>query len=187
MTIILIIIVKAVRQMSNFIEAAYYFLIYSFMGWIVENIYCLSTEKRFLTEGFLKGPYKPMYGIAMSIVLLCKDAFGDNILFITILCFLIPTAVEYSAGYILKMRFNKVYWDYSEFKHNIFGYVCLEFSCYWAILGISVITLIHPVINSLYMNYTGAAIYLVTIIIPIFIIDLIFTVIKAHKSKAFAD
>lgn len=157
------------------------------MGWIVENIYCLSTEKRFQNDGFLKGPYKPMYGIAMIILLLCQSAFGDSFMFMTILCFIIPTAIEYLSAHMLKTYFNKVYWDYSDFKHNLSGYVCLEFSCYWTILGIGIITLIHPILDSFYMNNMESIFYVTAAAVPIFTTDLIITIIKALKAKVLAE
>ncbi|WP_236877008.1 putative ABC transporter permease [Clostridioides difficile] len=34
----------------------------------------------------------------------------------------------------MKVYFNKVYWDYSDYKYNSRGIVCLKFSVYWTIL-----------------------------------------------------
>ena len=67
-----------------------------------------------------------------------------------LLCFLIPTTVEYISGYILKHMFNKVYWDYSNMKYNIHGFVTLKFSLYWTLLSLIGIYFLHPTVYSIY-------------------------------------
>ena len=51
------------------------FILYSIVGWIIEGVYSYIITGNFKKEGFMKGPYKPMYGIAFTILVLC-----DNIL-----------------------------------------------------------------------------------------------------------
>ena len=36
------------------------FIIYSFAGWVIEELYSKHSTGRFKKEGFLKGPLKPM-------------------------------------------------------------------------------------------------------------------------------
>lgn len=42
----------------------FYFTVYSFLGWVLEGSYNLYSTGTFRKEGFLKGPFKPMYGCA---------------------------------------------------------------------------------------------------------------------------
>ena len=95
------------------------FIIYSFIGWIIELLYNYAIRKDFKKAGFLKGPYKPMYGIAVTILILCKEIFHFNSIIMLILCFIVPSTIEYISGYLLKRFFNEVYWDYSDLKYNI--------------------------------------------------------------------
>lgn len=86
------------------------FMFYSFIGWILEEGYSFSTTKKFQEDGFLIGPFKPMYGMAVMFLIICNELLEISVIPLILLCFLIPTTVEYISGYILKHSFNKVYW-----------------------------------------------------------------------------
>ncbi len=109
------------------------FIIYSFIGWEIEEVYSFIITGKFKREGFLIGPFKPMYGIAFTSLIICNEVLGINGVSLILLCLLIPTTVEYISGYILRHVFNKNYWNYSNFKYNLYGYVTISFSFYWMI------------------------------------------------------
>lgn len=52
--------------MTDFI---WYFLFYSFMGWVMEVGFCALLRKQFRNRGFLSAPLLPSYGIAFCILL----------------------------------------------------------------------------------------------------------------------
>ncbi|MBD8924346.1 hypothetical protein EGR52_13310 [bacterium] len=47
-----------------------YFMIYSFMGWVMEVFVTLWNKKKFVNRGFLIGPYCPIYGCGVIAILL---------------------------------------------------------------------------------------------------------------------
>jgi uncharacterized membrane protein len=98
------------------------------------------------------GPFKPMYGIAFTIIIICNEVLDITGVSLIILCFLIPTTVEYISGYILKYAFNKTYWDYSDLRYNIHGFVTLRFSIYWMLLSLIGLYSIQTILNSLYIQ-----------------------------------
>lgn len=128
------------------------FIIYSFIGWIIEELYSFAITKKFKKDGFLIGPFKPMYGIAVTLLVLCNEILGIDGISLILLCFLIPTTVEYISGYMLKHAFNKVYWDYSNFKYNIHGFVTLRFSLYWTLLSFIGLYYLQSAVNNLYIQ-----------------------------------
>lgn len=128
------------------------FIVYSFIGWVIEEVYSFAITKKFKKEGFLIGPFKPMYGIAVTLLILCNEILRIDGISLMLLCFLIPTTVEYISGYILKHIFNKVYWDYSYLKYNIHGFVSLRFSLYWMLLSFTGLQLFHTVLHDLYIG-----------------------------------
>lgn len=170
--------------MGIVIENIFNFIIYSFIGWIIENIYCYCTEGRFQNDGFLDGPYKPMYGIAVSLLVVFAEAF-DTKMIMLILCMLIPTLVEYCSGYILNRGFNKIYWDYSNFKFNLHGYICLQFSLYWMILSFIGVYYIHPLIDNIFWRYDTLFVFIIPIIAIWFFLDLFFTVSRIDRRTFF--
>ncbi|OOM78528.1 hypothetical protein CLPUN_18900 [Clostridium puniceum] len=158
------------------------FIIYSFMGWIIEELYTFIITGKFKKEGFLKGPFKPMYGIAVTYLILCNEILDINRIPLILLCFLIPTTVEYISGAALKYIFNKVYWDYSSFKYNIHGFITLKFSLYWTLLSFVGVYFLQPAIHNFYEQWERNLIIGICFFSIIFIIDLILTLQNFKES-----
>lgn len=59
----------------SFPELVFLFFIYSFIGWLWETIYCSILDKHFVYRGFLFGPYCPVYGFAVTTVLVFTQPF----------------------------------------------------------------------------------------------------------------
>lgn len=152
------------------------FTIYSFLGWIVENIYCLIVTGAFQQDGFLRGPIKPMYGIGVLLLVLYNKYFKVNTFTLWFLCFIVPTLIEYLSGYMLKKFFNKTYWDYSTLRYNYKGLISLRFSLYWMFLSFTAIYILQPVIDSLYARSFNIYIRLFPFILALLVIDVIYTV-----------
>ena len=66
------------------------FIIYSFIGWIIEKLYSFYKKNTFKNEGFLYGPLKPMYGVAMAGLVIIHEIgefiSSDNSFWIWINC-----------------------------------------------------------------------------------------------------
>ena len=56
-----------------------YFLIYSFLGWIMESIFRSIIEKKVINTGFLKGPICPIYGFGALIMVAVLNGLSNNI------------------------------------------------------------------------------------------------------------
>lgn len=164
------------KNSDKFNDLFFYFMFYSFGGWIVENLYSFFTIGKFKKEGFLLGPFKPMYGFAPVILLILLSGIENKIL-IFLLCFIIPSSVEYISGFLLQKLFNKHWWDYSRIPFQLNGHVCLRFSIYWIFLSLAVIYLLHPLIFKLYNNIEGIWSYISPIIMIVFIADITFTIL----------
>ena len=60
-------------------EFLYNFFIYGFLGWILENVFSYAITGHYKEEGFLIGPFKPMYAIAMAWIIQLHNAFPNKI------------------------------------------------------------------------------------------------------------
>lgn len=158
------------------------FIIYSFIGWIIEEVYSYVTVKKIKKEGFLKGPVKPMYGIAIAILILYNQILDIDGIPLIILCFLIPTTVEYISGYMLKHIFNKIYWDYSNLKYNIHGFVTIKFSLYWMLLSFIGVYFLQPTVYNVYKGSEKISIIAVCVSSIIFMLDLLLTLKHFRKN-----
>ena len=56
--------------MMEFVYAYAYFVLYAFLGWVCEDLYCGIPAKKFINRGFFYGPYCPIYGVGALLVLL---------------------------------------------------------------------------------------------------------------------
>ncbi|WP_160722615.1 putative ABC transporter permease [Bacillus sp. USDA818B3_A] len=127
----------------------FYFTIYSFLGWLLENSYNYFTRRVFFKENFLFGPFKPMYGIA-PVLLVYFTPPGSHWAYVLLLSFLIPTLVEYLSGAMLVKLFQRKWWDYSDTPFQVNGHICLPFSICWGFLSLVCIKWLHPAIVSIY-------------------------------------
>ena len=122
------------------------FFVYSLIGWVVEVIYYGITEGKFINRGFLNGPLCPVYGIGFYCViwffLPVMDSFPMLFFGSAIVC----TTVELLAGVILYAIFRLRWWDYSNYRLNFHGFICLRFSIYWGIACSLGMNILHPAV-----------------------------------------
>lgn len=159
-------------------------ILYSIIGWLIEGLYSYVVSGSFNKERFMKGPYKPMYGIAFTILVLCDKYLNINIVLKFILYFIVPTAVEFISGYLLKEMFNKQYWDYSNLKMNYKGLITLRFSFYWFVLCYIGLNVVQPIINSIYLSLEKGFRISNLIFSFVIIFDLIITIKSLYRSLA---
>ena len=135
-----------------FVESYCMFFIYSFLGWILEVIYYGVTEERFINRGFLSGPLCPVYGLAFYAAVWFFAPLSGNFFVIFFGMAATCTFVELIAGEILYHTFHMRWWDYSDYKLNYKGYICLRFFIYWGIAASLGIYVLHPAVLTLVRN-----------------------------------
>lgn len=160
------------------------FFIYGFLGWILEVIYTRVTEKKWINRGFLIGPICPIYGCGCLLIIFILSRY-DNDLFVSFLSSLfICSILEYFTSYLLEKIFNARWWDYSQFKFNINGRICLETMLPFGVLA----TLVVCFVNPLLLNLLNKIPFIVRTIIPlilliIFLVDVIVSFNVVSKIK----
>lgn len=126
-----------------------YLIIYSFLGWLIETIYCSVLSGHYVERGFLNGPICPIYGFGALFVLLVLDPYTDNILTVFILGMISTSVLEYITSYFLEKLFKMKWWDYSEHRFNIKGRTCLLNSVLFGILCVVLTEWVNPLVTSL--------------------------------------
>ncbi len=161
---------------------ATFFVIYAFIGWVLESLYKSILQKKIVNSGFLAGPFCPIYGFGALIMYLSLKDVSNNIFVLFFFGTIALSMFEYIVGLFLELVFKTKYWDYSQKKFNIQGRVCLQNSLYWGILGIIFMRVIHPLVEDLIrkipQNYL---IILIAIGFVYFAIDTITTIVKLVK------
>ena len=156
-------------------EIYYYFLlflIYSFIGWLIEVIGKLIEKHKFINRGFLVGPICPIYGHGCILMILTLSRYKDNPLILFINAIFICSLLEYFTSYFMEKIFKARWWDYSTKKFNLNGRICVETMIPFGILGSLVICVINPIFEYLLNLFNFETIKIIAIVLfIIYIID----------------
>lgn len=149
-------------------------MLYAFLGWVLEGTYNWYSKGTFRKEGFLRGPFKPMYGFAPLLLLAARDLGFPFPLFL-LLALVIPSAVEYASGALLKTFFHRQWWDYSGMPYQLNGHICLKFSLYWWGLATACIYLLQPLLERIYLFIDPLWTVMLPAAVLVFLTDLLWT------------
>ncbi len=157
----------------------FYFTIYAFIGWCMETSYVSYLDKRFVNRGFLNGPFCPIYGFGVILIISVLRPVKDNLVLLFLGSFVFTSLLEYFTAFILEKAFNSTWWDYSDKPFNIRGRICLSNSTLWAVLSTIIVRYVQPyttrLVDQIPHNFGITTLYILLIY---FIIDLIFSVIS---------
>lgn len=176
---------------QNFYELIWIFLIYAIIGWCTEVAYAALDNGVFVNRGFLNGPYCPIYGCGVVIVVAALTPLKENLFLLFFGSFLLTSALEFITGYVLEKVFHNKWWDYSDKPFNIKGYVCLKFSIYWGLACTFIMDIIHPAIYKAITTIPHiAGVIVLSILMPLFLADLcvtVATILKFNKRLKLMD
>lgn len=120
------------------------FVIYSFIGWLYEEICELVLFGKFSDRGFLTLPVCVIYGFFTIIILKLfnkKSSKPVNVFFISLI---LVTAMEYISGLVIECVLGKPLWDYSMWIYNFQGRVSLISSLIFAFACTTLVFVVHP-------------------------------------------
>lgn len=167
-------------------------LIYGFLGWCGEVAFAAVKQGKFVNRGFLNGPICPIYGFGVLIVTVVLDPFSNNIPLLFIGSVLFTSLLEFITGFVLERLFHEKWWDYSNVRFNIKGYICLRFSLLWGVAATLIVLFFHPAVMWLADRIPfKIGVVLLCVLSAIFIADLVLTLIGIlglpKRMKAIAD
>lgn len=128
-----------------------YFIIYSFVGFIIETIFALFMynvlESR---QSFLYGPFCGIYGVgAVVMIIFLNRYFKKNNHTLFAGGFFVGSVVEYVLSFIGEILLNVRWWDYSNRFLNINGRICFLYSIFWGLLAVYLMKVINPRVDQL--------------------------------------
>ena len=137
---------------TAFYELLWLFFIYSILGWGIETAAAAVTKHRFVNRGVLGGPVCTVYGVAAVIltVFLQELVEEKSWFFLFVGCGVWATVIEWAAGRFLEKVHHGRWWDYSKKRWNLDGYICLQYSLLWAVLGVAALAYGNPILLSLF-------------------------------------
>ena len=112
------------------------FLYLLFFGWIFESAYVSLKKGCLVNRGFLRLPMLPLYGTGAVMMLWVSLPVKDSLILVYLSGVVAATSLEYVTGYMMERLFKMKYWDYSNQRFQINGYICLTSSIAWGFLTI---------------------------------------------------
>lgn len=125
------------------------FMVISFLGWAVETIGCSIEAGRYCDRGFISLPFCTIYGFTVFILYgLLGTPTDGGILLRRVNCrpvrmalyFFLSALIAVGAELLTAWFFDQVcgvsLWDYSGYRFNYKGYICLEFAFIWGALSL---------------------------------------------------
>ncbi len=137
----------SVDKMLDIYYSFLLFLIYSFLGYMVEVISVSFNQKKLVfSRGYLIGPYIPIFGVGSMIVTIFLSKYQEDIIAIFIMTMFFCSFLEYLTSYVLEKLFKLRWWDYSHILFNINGRICLIVGVLFGLGGILIIKVLNPLI-----------------------------------------
>lgn len=157
-----------------------WFFIYSFLGWVWESAYVSIKSRKLVNRGFVNGPLCTIYGAGAVTIYLILRPLRENLALLYLGGVVVATALEYITGWIMETVFHTRWWDYSDKKFNLHGYISLASSLLWGVFSVLLFKLLQPFVSwitSLYPQSVGEVI--LTVIMILYGVDF---VISSHAA-----
>lgn len=159
-----------------------YFFTYAVIGWLWETVYCSIKDHHYDYRGFLFGPYCPVYGFAVTTILVFTYRVRDNIVLLFLVGIIVATLFEYFASLFLEKVFHMKLWDYSHLWGNIQGRVAPIISLGWGFGVVLLVKFVQPLVQKM-INWEEAKThgFLALIVVLVMGTDFICTIISVER------
>ncbi|MDO4562573.1 MAG: putative ABC transporter permease [Clostridia bacterium] len=135
----------------GFYRLFWVFLIGSFLGVVIETIWCFIMYQCFESRaGLVIGPFNPVYGTgAIVLTLGLHPLRKKRDAIILVAGGFLGGMVEYASSWIQQVSLGSTSWDYSDQRFNIGGRTSLLYMFFWGVLAIIWIKDIYPRLSKL--------------------------------------
>lgn len=152
----------------------------------METVAAATKHKTFANRGLINGPLCVIYGIgALLVTVFCRELNG---IWLAVGAFILTTMTEWVAGHLIEALYQERWWDYSNRKFNLDGYICLSASVIWTVLAIFGMKVLNPLFLFI-VRFLPFTVFQITVSIFFFllILDLAATIIILNgRSKRIA-
>ena len=152
------------------------FLIYSFVGWILETIFAITKQRKIINRGLINGPFCTVYGFTgVLITVALKDLSG---VWLFLFSAIYASVIEWVAGKIIEKICHERWWNYENNKFNLGGYISLQTSVLWGALGFIAVTFTNSLLIDAYKLIPFMVVRIILIVVVIALAaDMIFSLL----------
>ena len=142
-----------------------------------ESVLVSVSERRWVNRGFLNGPLCPIYGCGAVLAIVLLRDFTNPIEIFLISSFG-ASILEYITSWGMEKLFHARWWDYSHYRFNIQGRICLLGAIVFGFGGVLIIDVVQPQVERLTAMIPLLAVHVICAVAAIVvIIDTIVTVV----------
>lgn len=168
--------------MQFLLDLLWYFVIFSFFGWVASSFRSLLLEKKFSNNGFLTSPFCPMYGFSAVICYTALKPFENSKLILFIGSTLILSALMVVVGVLVEKTLKFKPLDFSSSKFSIGNYITFPYALFLGLLGMLLVGLIIPVLRTAVEAIPfWVSLILVLCFCGIIVIDYVFSMITTIR------
>ena len=106
-------------------QLAWFFLIYSILGWCISVAFCAIKKHSFVNPGFLNLPVSPIYGIGAVLSTVFLSELTHRPLFFILGSCVLSGILVITTGVALERMLHRRWWDFSDHKFHFHGYISL--------------------------------------------------------------
>ena len=152
------------------------FLIYSFVGWILETIFAITKQRKIINRGLINGPFCTVYGFTgVLITVALKDLSG---VWLFLFSAIYASVIEWVAGKIIEKICHERWWNYENNKFNLGGYISLQTSVLWGALGFIAVTFTNSLLIDAYKLIPFMVVRIILIVVVVALAaDMIFSLL----------
>ncbi len=164
------------------------FAFFSVVGWFLELIYRSYKSKKIINPGFMNGCVVPLYGCgAVIMTVVCK--LTNNLVLLFFVAMFLLTTLEFVTGIFLEKLFHLKLWDYTRYKLNYRGLICVRFAIIWGLFALIYKVFIYEFLIGLSNTVYDSKIYLflLGIYTGIFLVDLGATINLLNRITKYAE
>lgn len=120
------------------------FFIFSFIGWVWEVAFHIAIDGAFINRGVFYGPWLPIYGSGGIVIVLLAVKLKSHPLRLCGSIMAVSAVLEYVTSVALERVTGNRWWDYSEYRFNFQGRVCLYGLLVFGIGGCLIVYRVMP-------------------------------------------
>ncbi|MBQ0058558.1 MAG: DUF975 family protein [Lachnospiraceae bacterium] len=150
-----------------------------FGGWLWEVSIHLVKDGVFVNRGILHGPWLPIYGTGVVMILLILNKLRKNPFVQFASAIVLCGCLEYFTSYYLEVTHNGMkWWDYTGYFININGRVCAEGLLVFGLGGVAAVYLLAPLLDTSFRRIPVKKAAVICLVLM-----LIFTADQIYSSK----
>lgn len=179
--------IKTFAKGYNIYKLIWIFLSCSFLGAMIEIVYCYLTTGIFMSRSsLLYGQFSIVWGMGcVLLTILLHNMEGQRDLSIFIVGTFAGGIYEYMCSLIAEGLFGVRFWDYSDIPFNVDGRINLLFCFFWGLIAVVWVQNIYPFlsrkIEQIPMKYGKQLTWLLVVLISLDIIVSGLSLMRAYR------